>query len=143
MSTTTDRDGVEPAGVPARALAYLVDFPFVGGGALAAGNRSEGSFSARAFAFGLLGTVGGLLYHVLLEGRFGRTVGRAVVGIAVVGEDGSSCTYRAAAVRTALRLVDWLPVAYLVGALSIRLTERRQRVGDVVANAVVVRARDG
>lgn len=140
--SATDRGGVEPVGVWPRALAYLVDFAFVGGGVFAVVNRSERSVPMRAFAFGLLATVAGLLYHVLLEGRLGRTAGKAVVGIAVVDEDGSHCTYRAAAVRTALRFVDWLPVAYLVGALSIRLTERRQRVGDVVASTVVVRTRD-
>lgn len=140
MSATTDRG--EPAGVWPRLLAYFVDFTFVGGGVFSIVNRSERSVPVRALAVGLLGTVGGLLYHLLLEGSFGRTVGKAVVGVAVVGEDGSRCTYRAAAVRTALRFVDWFPVAYLVGILSIRLTERRQRVGDVAANTVVVRTRE-
>lgn len=140
MSAITDRDGCEPVGVWPRTLAYFVDFTVFGGGVFAIVNRSERSVPVRAFV--VLGTVGAFLYHVLLEGRFGRTVGKAVVDIVVVGEDGSDCTYRAAAVRTALRFVDWLPMGYLVGVLGIRLTERRQRVGDLAANTVVVRTRD-
>ena len=106
-------------------------------------NRSERSLPIRAFGVGVLATVGGFVYHVVLEGTLGRTVGKGVVGIAVVNEDGSACSVRAATVRTALRFVDWLPVAYLLGILSILLTERRQRVGDLVANTIVVRTEGG
>lgn len=99
---------------------------------------------ARPFAnsvatFVVLGTVAGTLYYIVLEGIGGQTVGKAIVGIAVVSDDGSRCTYRAATVRTVLRVVDALPAAYLVGLLGIRLTVRRQRLGDVAANTVVVR----
>lgn len=141
MGATGDCDGGEPVGVWPRTIAYLLDVA-VFGGVFAIVNRLDRSFTVRAVALGLLGTVGAFLYHVLLEGRFGRTVGKATVGITVVDDDGAGCTYRAAAVRTVLRLVDWLPLAYLAGILSIRLTERRQRVGDLAANTVVVRLRD-
>ncbi|WP_227353803.1 RDD family protein [Haladaptatus salinisoli] len=139
-SVGTHRE-LEAAGVERRAAAYLVDLLFVGGGVFVAVSRSERSLGERALAFGLLGTVVGLLYHVAFEGSRGSTVGKAAVGIVVVEADGTRCTYRAAAIRTALRFVDWLPVGYACGVLSIRLTERGQRLGDLAANTVVVRRR--
>jgi uncharacterized RDD family membrane protein YckC len=39
----------------------------------------------------------------------------------------------AAFVRTLLRMLDWLPTAYLVGAVLIWSTPRDQRLGDVNA----------
>lgn len=135
--------GGEAATARRRAVAYLVDLVLAGGLALAAVDRSERSPAGRALAFVLSATAGGTLYHVLLEGSRGRTVGKRVVGIEVVREDGSDCGYRAAAVRTALRVADALPAGYLVGLLCLRLTERRQRLGDVAAGTVVVRTRDG
>lgn len=138
---SSDSDGGlgEPASGRRRALAYLSDLCLVGGGVLAAVRRREGSLAGAAVAFVGLATAVGTVYHVLLEGLFGQTVGKAAVGIAVVRDDGSDCTVRSAAVRTALRVVDALPVGYLLGLLCIAVTERRQRLGDLAAGTVVVR----
>lgn len=128
------------ATVRQRVVAYLVDFGFVGAGLVVA-TRGERSRVRRAPSVVTGAVVLATLYHVLLEGFTGRTAGKTILGIAVVGEDGSPCTVRAAAVRTLGRFVDWLPVAYLLGFLSIAVTGRRQRVGDLVASTVVVRTR--
>ena len=143
MDSETSSDELDVAAVWRRVLAYLVDLALVGGGVYAVTDRRDRPLAVRALSFGLLATVVGTLYHVVLEGSGGRTVGKAAVGIAVVEGDGSRCGYRAAVIRTLLRFVDALPFAYLVGFLGILLTERRQRVGDLVANTVVVRFRDG
>jgi uncharacterized RDD family membrane protein YckC len=37
-----------------------------------------------------------------------------------------------------LRIVDALPVAYLVGAIFVWTSDKRQRLGDRVAHTVVV-----
>lgn len=145
-STTTDeteapeslRAHGRPAGLRRRAAAYLLDLSLVGGPVLAVAVRLGRSPRETALRAAVLATVAGTLYHVVLEGATGRTVGKAAAGIAVVGGNGSAPTYRAAAIRTALRLLDWLPAGYLAGLLAIRLTERRQRLGDLVANTVVV-----
>lgn len=130
------------AGVGRRGLAYLVDLGLLGGALVVATSEDRPPLD-RALTVGVLGVVVGTVYHVLLEGLLGRTVGKAAVGIAVVREDGGPCTLRAATVRTLGRFVDGLPVAYLVGIASILLTERRQRLGDILASTVVVRTRDG
>jgi uncharacterized RDD family membrane protein YckC len=59
----------------------------------------------------------------------------------VVRADGGRVGYGAAFVRTALRLVDFLPFAYLVAAIAVTMTPRNQRVGDLAAGTVVVRPR--
>ena len=126
-----------------RVLAYLADLVVVGGGAVAVARRLGRSRSERALVAGILGLVVANLYHVVLEGRWGRTVGKRVVGIRVTMSDGSRPTVRAATIRTLARFADWLPAGYLAGFVAIALTERRQRLGDVAANTVVVDDEDG
>lgn len=124
-----------------RAVAYLVDAGVVLGALLALTRRWEAGRRGAALLVG--SAVGATAYHVVLEGSRGQTVGKRSVGIAVVGVDGEPCGYRVAAVRTAARVVDFLPVGYLLGLLSIRVTRRRQRIGDLAAGTVVVETRTG
>jgi uncharacterized RDD family membrane protein YckC len=82
-----------------------------------------------------------LLYYYLTESSMGRSPGKAAVGLRVVAEDGSPPTNQAILIRTVLRLVDWLPLFYLVGFITVLATgSDRQRVGDLVAKTRVVRA---
>jgi uncharacterized RDD family membrane protein YckC len=39
-----------------------------------------------------------------------------------------------------LRIIDWLPFFYLIGFVLILVTSNRQRLGDLAANTIVVRA---
>ncbi len=77
-------------------------------------------------------------YFTALEGRYGQTLGKLVSEIKVVNEDGSRVGYKAAALRTILRLIDFLPTLYGVGALLIWSSDKRQRLGDVVAHTIVI-----
>jgi uncharacterized RDD family membrane protein YckC len=79
-----------------------------------------------------------LCYYVLAEGLTGRTLGKRIVGIRVVGEDGADITFGAALVRNLLRIVDGL-LGYLVGVIFALTSPRRQRLGDRAAHTVVVR----
>ena len=80
------------------------------------------------------------LYFVLLESYRGQTLGKMVVGIKVVSEaTGAPPALPAATVRTALRLVDGL-ASYLVAFITVLATAKRQRLGDLIAHTVVVRA---
>ncbi|QLG64259.1 RDD family protein [Halorarum salinum] len=135
-------DGRDAAAVRERVLAYVADAVAVLGAFWALTGRRWRSVPRRVAATLVAAATVAFPYHVLLEGAFGRTPGKALLGIAVVGEDGGPCTYTRAAVRTALRFVDWLPAAYLLGLLSIASTERNRRVGDLLAGTVVVRTRD-
>lgn len=69
----------------------------------------------------------------------GRTPGKALNGLRVVRESGAPVTFATSAVRNVLRIVDILPGTYLVGTISILVTRRNQRIGDLAAGTLVVR----
>lgn len=71
----------------------------------------------------------------------GRTPGKALNRIRVVRESGAPVTFATSAVRNVLRVVDILPGTYLVGMISILVTRRNQRLGDLAAGTLVVRER--
>ena len=88
---------------------------------------------------GVVGLVITFGYYICLEGTYGQTLGKMALGLVVVTEGGGAIDYGAAAIRTLLRLVDVLPVFYLLGFVVMLLTDRTQRVGDIAADTVVVR----
>lgn len=128
-----------PAGPVPRALALMLDLLLRGGIYLIA-----------SLTLPLLGKSGtGLLlllmflvewfYPVLFEVlNHGVTPGKAAVGIAVVEEDGRPVGWTASTVRNFLRIADLLPFAYFFGLLSMLLTTRFQRLGDLAAGTLVV-----
>lgn len=73
----------------------------------------------------------------------GQTPGKRAVGIRVIGLSGQPINAFDALVRNLLRIVDWMPVLYAVGLLSIFFTARHQRLGDIVAGTVVVHEQEG
>lgn len=80
-------------------------------------------------------------YSFGFEWRYGRTPGKVNRGLLVVMADGGVCTARAAALRNLLRYVDLIGVPpFVVGLLCAAVTDGR-RVGDLVAETVVVRTR--
>jgi Tol biopolymer transport system component/uncharacterized RDD family membrane protein YckC len=82
-----------------------------------------------------------LVYYFVLEAAVGQTIGKRLLGLRVVRADGSRPSVAAIAVRTLLRIVDWLPFLYLVGFTTMAATgARRQRLGDLAAKTSVGRA---
>jgi uncharacterized RDD family membrane protein YckC len=71
----------------------------------------------------------------------GRTVGKMAAGIRVVGVLGEPIGFLASAIRNVLRIVDFLPVLYVGGVISMVSTRRDQRLGDIAAGTIVVRER--
>lgn len=71
----------------------------------------------------------------------GRTPGKAAAGIRVVGTEGEPIGLLASLIRNIFRIVDFLPVFYVVGVISIVSTQRDQRLGDLTAGTVVMRER--
>ncbi len=80
------------------------------------------------------------LYYVVLEGYMGQTLGKKLLKIKVVKEDGKACGYGPAFVRTILRIIDALPFLYIIGMILIARSDKKQRLGDSVAKTVVVKA---
>lgn len=71
----------------------------------------------------------------------GRTIGKLAAGTRVVRTGGQPVGFSTSAVRNLLRIVDFLPVFYTVGMISIVVTGRNQRLGDLAAGTYVVRER--
>ncbi len=78
-------------------------------------------------------------WHILFEYRWrGATPGKVLMGIRVVGEDGTAPTLGQCFYRNLLRLADFMPSLYVLGVLLIWVTPRAQRLGDLVAGTLVV-----
>ena len=80
-------------------------------------------------------------YYVLFEALAdGQTPGKRSQRLRVVRDGGYSVTFGASAVRNLLRIVDMQPVVlYMVGMVSILLSKRGKRLGDIAAGTIVVR----
>jgi uncharacterized RDD family membrane protein YckC len=82
-------------------------------------------------------------YFIYFEAEYGQTFGKMVMDIMVVTEDGNPIEYRESAIRTLLRLIDAIPhPLYIVGLIAIYLTDRNQRLGDLLADTVVVETKE-
>ena len=81
-----------------------------------------------------------LAYYVVLEALTGRTLGKVVMDLKVVSLDGEPYGLTACLIRNVLRIVDGLPVFYIVGLISVAVTSKKQRLGDLAAGTVVVQA---
>jgi uncharacterized RDD family membrane protein YckC len=123
-----------------RVLAGVVDLVIVALGAavvLFAGDAATGDASDVQGALGAVALGWALYYFFALESGDGQTVGKKLMKLRVVRQDGSPAGMREVAVRTILRVVD----NYLVGLIVMLATgERRQRIGDLAAGTIVVDA---
>jgi uncharacterized RDD family membrane protein YckC len=82
-------------------------------------------------------------YFFLFEALWSRTPGKYLQGLVVVGADGLSCGWRAALVRTLLRVVEANPLLFggLPAGLVILASKHNQRLGDLAAGTLVVSVR--
>ena len=78
------------------------------------------------------------LWFVVWEATRGQSPGKMIFGVRVLADNGRPIGWRAAALRNLLRAADALPTGYLVGLVSMSLTSRFQRLGDLVAGTIVV-----
>jgi uncharacterized RDD family membrane protein YckC len=82
--------------------------------------------------------VGSFLYHSLLEGMYGQTLGKRLCGIKVLKADFTPCGLGAGFLRNLMRIADAF-FYYLVAVIALAASFKWQRVGDLVADTVVVR----
>ncbi len=80
-----------------------------------------------------------IVYYAALEATTGATIGKRLLGLRVVVADGAPVDWTSSIIRNVLRIVDILPVFYLLGAIFVWSTEKNQRIGDLGANTVVIR----
>src|SRR5262245_12076692 len=140
----------ETASIPSRALGQLVDlFVRIGlfyGLALFA---SLIGLAAGSSAVVVILIVGSFLilfgYPVLFETRWqGRPIGNRMLGLRVVTVEGAPVGFRHSAIRSMVAVVDFLiPPIAVVATVSVLLTPRSQRLGDLFAGTIVLRERTG
>ncbi|MBH24455.1 MAG: hypothetical protein CMH57_08395 [Myxococcales bacterium] len=137
---------LELAGAARRLLAWLVDMVVI-----MALLGAMGLVVARLapLAGGVAAALGVALYAAISWGYFvvmewragGQSLGKRALGIRVMGRGGAPVTLAQSAVRNLLRVLDGLPLIYLVGGAAILSSHDQGRVGDWVAGTIVVRER--
>ncbi len=130
---------LSPAGPVPRMLAWMIDIAIRLGINMAL-------FTILNY-FGKTGAGIALILSFLLEWFYpvyfelyknGQTPGKKSFNIYVSMENASPVTPAASIIRNLLRFVDFFPVFYGFGFISMILTKRFQRLGDLVAGTVVL-----
>ena len=81
-------------------------------------------------------------YFAVFEAAWnGQTPGKRVIGLRVISVSGRPISPFEAILRNVVRIADQLPGIYAIGIVSIFVTERNQRLGDLAAGTVVVHER--
>jgi uncharacterized membrane protein SpoIIM required for sporulation/uncharacterized RDD family membrane protein YckC len=139
------------AGPGARAMAFMVDwllrsalsvFYMLVASLVLLGNLSFSVGPEESTRWFLGGVVPAMaiyfLYHLVIEPLMsGRTPGKRMVGLRVLTLEGQVPTTSALIVRNVFRLVDSMPVGYVVGLLFVLFGKRHLRLGDIAAGTVV------
>ncbi len=91
-----------------------------------------------ALVMGLFCSVG---YFILWDvAAQGRSLGKRMCGLRVTRSDGAPVSFVPSVIRNVLRCIDYFFFG-LVGVISISVSRKNQRLGDLAAGTVVVRDR--
>ncbi len=84
------------------------------------------------------------LYDLLFEALMdGQTPGKKIMKIKVVNLEGNSLSLGAIFLRWLFRIIDFMPLGYwLIGIISIAVTKKSQRIGDVLAQTTVIKVKN-
>ncbi|GMU08326.1 RDD family protein [Corallococcus caeni] len=134
------------AGVYSRFLAWLLDALIVGFTTMVVLLVFQVGMAAFPGFASALGIVVYFLvdwgYGIALETAWaGQTVGKRVMSLRVIQESGVRIGFYHAALRNLARVVDRLPLLYLVGGSVALASRSHQRLGDLLAGTIVVRER--
>jgi uncharacterized RDD family membrane protein YckC len=117
------------------AIGYLISmldiFPLIFGV-----NLSDWAFALLMIGYFVVPIIHSMLFEWLLRGQ---TLGKRVLRLRVVDADGLRLQVSQVVIRNLLRFVDSLYPFYVIGGIACLLSRRSQRLGDYVANTVVMR----
>jgi uncharacterized RDD family membrane protein YckC len=79
-------------------------------------------------------------YFVVLEALWSRTLGKFFKGLMVRKLDGTRCDWKAALIRSGLRIIEVNPLLLggLPAGIAVITSSRKQRLGDLLAGTLVV-----
>ena len=139
------------AGPGSRAVAYLIDFSLMLFVVQMMLNLIVLAAAALVNALGMrgdmwVGALGFLVSFGLYNGYFiffewllnGQTPGKRMLHVRVIKQGGYALRFFDTLLRNLLRVVDFLPLFYGVGLVSLLLSRDSQRLGDLVAGTLVV-----
>jgi len=134
---------LHPAGPVVRAKAWLLDALWMGlcyllGGVLLALFSLVAGYEAGSGLKWLFAFFMSWGYGVVFEVKRGATPGKKSCGLKVVMTSGAPVSWTASILRNLLRVVDFLPSCYMTGLVSCLFSRRFQRLGDLVADTMVV-----
>lgn len=79
------------------------------------------------------------LYHPVLEIALrGRTPGKRMAGVRILDRNGGVPSGMALLIRNLFRLIDALPLVYMIGLICCFVTAHRVRIGDMAAGTLLV-----
>ncbi len=92
------------------------------------------------------GAIAGIILFALYNGYFigfewlmnGQTPGKRLLHVRVIKEGGYGLRLFDTLLRNLLRVIDFVPLFYGIGLVSLLLTRNCQRLGDLVAGTLVV-----
>ena len=147
----------EPAGLGSRFLALFVDtiiwflmmllliflFSYLTSFSLTGTFSSLEAWGTALFLFFQFLALWG--YFIFFEAYLrGQTPGKRLLGIRVVRDNGLPLSFHHSLIRNLLRIADMLPPPiYILGGLSVIISKKGQRLGDMAAGTLVVRERFG
>jgi uncharacterized RDD family membrane protein YckC len=136
----------ETAGIGSRMVAEVIDLLLQGAAVVAvivgAGALGHTVIGDAGVYFGLFAAV--FVYPIAIETLWrGRSVGKAAMGLRVVTVEGGPIRFRHALIRGAFTLIDFWFTSGAAAILSVLVTRRNQRIGDLVAGTLVLRERTG
>ena len=83
-----------------------------------------------------------ILYYTYFEGKHGQTVGKKLSRIIVIDkETKNQIGYKNALNRTVTRLIDSIPMLYILGIIVVKNTEKNQRIGDILSKSIVIKTK--
>jgi uncharacterized RDD family membrane protein YckC len=135
---------MEPAGPFSRFLAWLIDTCCIIAALTIVSQLLEVvSLLSRSYGIALhllLSFVISMGYGLVLEWFWrGRTLGKKLMHLRVMDQEGLRLRFSQVVVRNLMRALDALPLCYLVGGLISAWSTKGQRLGDLAASTVVVR----
>jgi uncharacterized membrane protein SpoIIM required for sporulation/uncharacterized RDD family membrane protein YckC len=79
-----------------------------------------------------------ILYHLVLETLMaGRTPGKRLIGLRILTPEGVVPSAGALLTRNVFRVIDQLPMFYMVGLMFVIFGRRHLRIGDLAAGTVL------
>ena len=117
-----------------RVAAFLVDFAIIFPVLLAL----HMVFGFRIHEFISIFLLVHVAYFTLLEFYFGSTVGKAVCDIEVRHMDNEPAGFMTVFTRNIIRLLEFFALCYTVSIILILVKPKRQRLGDMLADSIVV-----